>query len=76
MEKWRQNGAALKETMRYSTVGLELALAILFGYFAGEALDDWLGTTPWLMLVMVVIGSAAGFLNLFRLARKFSKGDK
>jgi ATP synthase protein I len=49
-----------------STVGLELALSVGLGYLAGDALDGWLGTAPWLMLVMVVLGSAAGFYNLYR----------
>jgi ATP synthase protein I len=34
---------------------------------AGLLLDRWLGTWPWLFLLMFVMGSAAGLLNVFRL---------
>ena len=30
-------------------------------------LDRWLGTWPWLFLLMFVMGSAAGILNVYRL---------
>jgi ATP synthase protein I len=33
----------------------------------GLLLDRWLGTKPWLFLLMFMMGSAAGVLNVFRL---------
>jgi len=36
----------------------------------GVALDRWLGTTPWLMLLLLVMGMAAGVLNAMRAARR------
>lgn len=74
-DKWRRYGANMKETMRYSTVGIELAMAILVGYLAGDWLDDLFGTRPILMLVMVGVGSTAGFMNLYRVARKIGRED-
>jgi len=37
------------------------------GAFGGHALDDWLGTKPWLFLLGFILGAAAGFLNVVRL---------
>jgi len=49
-----------------SGVGLTLVISTVLGLYGGLALDRWLGTSPWLMLVGLLLGIAAGFLNLFR----------
>jgi ATP synthase protein I len=50
-----------------SRVGLELVAATVLGAGLGYALDRWLGTGPWLLVVGVVLGAAAGFLAVYRL---------
>lgn len=50
-----------------SRVGLELVAATLIGAGLGYALDRWLGTGPWLVVVGVVLGTAAGFFGIYRL---------
>ena len=50
-----------------SRVGLELVAATLLGAGLGYGLDRWLGTGPWLLVVGVVLGAAAGFLAVYRL---------
>jgi ATP synthase protein I len=49
-----------------STVGITLVLATVIGLAAGYYADRWLGTTPWLTLVGLLLGIAAGFVSLFR----------
>lgn len=49
-----------------SGVGLTLVISTVLGLYGGLALDRWLGTSPWLMLVGLLLGIAAGFINLFR----------
>ncbi len=44
----------------------ELVAAVLVGGLIGYGLDQWLGTTPWLFLVMFLIGFAAGVRNVMR----------
>jgi ATP synthase protein I len=57
-------------------VGLTLVVATVIGLGAGYYLDGWLGTKPWLMLVGLGFGIAAGFVNLFRAVKKLEKdGD-
>jgi len=46
--------------------GIELAVAILAGLFGGHWLDGRFNTSPWLLLVGVFLGAAAGFYNLVR----------
>jgi ATP synthase protein I len=49
-----------------SGVGLTLVVATVLGLWGGYVLDGWLGTTPWLTLLGLLFGIAAGFVNLFR----------
>jgi ATP synthase protein I len=47
-------------------IGTELVAALLVGVGIGVLLDYWLGTKPWMLIVFFVLGSAAGFLNVYR----------
>ena len=49
-----------------SGVGLTLVIATVLGLWGGYVLDGWLGTAPWLTLVGLLLGIAAGFVNLLR----------
>jgi len=49
-------------------VATELVIAVAFGVGAGWALDRWLGTSPWLLLVFIFLGMGAGILNVYRIA--------
>jgi F0F1-type ATP synthase assembly protein I len=59
----------LKLAARFASAGLELAASIVLGYFGGRAADRWLGTAPYLGYAGLLLGIAAGFRSLFRLAR-------
>ena len=48
-------------------LGTELTSGILVGLLMGYAIDQVLGTKPWGLVVMVLLGAAAGILNIFRL---------
>ncbi|MCS6890107.1 MAG: AtpZ/AtpI family protein [Rhodovarius sp.] len=56
--------------------GVEVVSALMVGVGLGLLLDRWLGTWPWLFLVMFLVGSAAGVLNVYRLfnPRKRDRG--
>lgn len=47
-------------------LGSEFIAAILVGSGIGYFLDRWLGTAPWLMLLMLLLGFGAGVLNVTR----------
>lgn len=52
--------------------GMRLATELIGGVIAGSAigwfLDQWLGTKPWLFILFFLLGTAAGMLNLIRVA--------
>ncbi len=54
-------------------MGLRLATEVVVGVGGGAGvgwgLDHWLGTQPWLMVVFLLLGGAAGVLNAYRAAR-------
>lgn len=59
-------GEALGYALR---LGVELVAGVAVGGFIGWALDRWLGSAPFLMVVFLVLGAAAGMMNVFRAAR-------
>ena len=67
-DKNQSPGSALGLAMR---IGVELVSALAIGLAIGWLLDAWLGTRPWLMLVFILLGGAAGILNVYRMARGF-----
>jgi F0F1-type ATP synthase assembly protein I len=48
-------------------------LAIVIGAACGYYLDQWLGTGPWLFLLFILFGLAAGITNVYRTAGRFLK---
>jgi len=49
-------------------LGIEMVSALAVGVGIGWLLDEWLGTRPWLMILFFFLGSAAGILNVIRVA--------
>lgn len=49
-----------------SSIGIALVLSTVIGLAGGYYADRWLGTTPWLTLIGLILGIVAGFVNLFR----------
>jgi ATP synthase protein I len=53
-----------------SAVGLSFVFAILIGLGAGLWLDSKLGTSPWLFLLGLGLGFAAGVVNIYKVTRR------
>ncbi|GIW71958.1 MAG: hypothetical protein KatS3mg102_1500 [Planctomycetota bacterium] len=51
---------------RYAALGPVFAGAVVIGYFFGRALDGLLATAPWLTLVGIGLGTAAGMREVLR----------
>lgn len=71
-----KRGSALGKAFRIST---ELVVGVFVGGFIGWALDNWLmpklgvNTSPLFLIVFLLLGIAAGFLNVFRAAREMGE---
>ena len=61
---------AWKALGELSSIGMALVVATVLGLVAGYYADRWLGTKPWLLLLGLGLGIAAGFVNLFRSVKR------
>nr|HEX4316209.1 AtpZ/AtpI family protein [Kofleriaceae bacterium] len=61
-----RKGKSLYQGLSASSVGLELGLSVAIGVGVGLYLDDRFGTTPWLLLLFIGFGLAAGFRGVLR----------
>ncbi|MGN6375945.1 MAG: AtpZ/AtpI family protein [Sphingomonas sp.] len=64
----RREGAA--ESKGWA-VGIEFVGAVLVGALIGFLLDQWLGTTPWLMIVFLLLGFGAGLRRAMATSKQF-----
>jgi ATP synthase protein I len=55
------------------SAGLAFAFSVVIGLGGGLALDRWLGTSPWLFFAGLVVGFAAGVLNLVQASNAASR---
>ena len=66
----KQAGSAQKAIELAMRLGVEMVAAMVIAVVIGWGLDKLLHTSPWLMIVMVPVGLAAGLRNLVRAAGK------
>ncbi len=53
---------------------IEMVVGVGVGAFVGWWLDRWLGTAPILLVVMLLLGFAAGALNAYRASQAYTAG--
>lgn len=49
---------AMESYARYSSIGFQMLAAMLLGAFGGLQLDKWLQTSPWLTVLLTLLGVA------------------
>jgi ATP synthase protein I len=73
-ESEEDNGSQRRMLGTAFRIGVDMVVALAVGFWIGKSLDQWLGSGPWLMLVFLLLGGAAGMLNVYRYARGFGSG--
>jgi ATP synthase protein I len=53
-------------------IAVEMISALLVSGGIGWFLDDWLGTRPWVMLAMLLVGCGIGLRNTYRTAMRLN----
>ena len=61
----QSTGSAMNLGFRVLT---EFVAAVVVGALLGWQLDVWLGTAPICLIVLLALGTAAGFWNVYRIA--------
>ena len=60
-------------------IGFQLAATVFVFLFTGRWLDGRFGTAPWLTMICVFVGAAAGFYSMYRklmAAQKRARDEK
>jgi ATP synthase protein I len=65
-----------KQLARYSSIGLEMGFSVAIGAAMGYFLDKYFNTTPWLMILFLILGIVAAFRSLFRLMKDIDKDER
>lgn len=80
LKKREADHAASAKTSEYSSaaaigmrIAVELLSAVLVGGAVGFVLDRLAGTRPLFLALFLLLGGAAGFLNVYRLAQAEEK---
>lgn len=69
--KKKGQGGALQALALTTTIGMELAITVVLGYYGGQYLDQRFATGPWLMLAGVLVGLAAGIVGVYKTLQGF-----
>jgi len=70
----RRNKTTMQRAAEYSSLAMVLPAATITGYLIGYWLDKQFGTT-WIRIVLLILGSVGGFIQLIRQIMQDSKDD-
>lgn len=65
----------LKLITKYSAGTLEMGVSVAIGIGIGYWLDSVFDTSPWLLLLWLLAGVAAGFRSLYRVVKKLEQEE-
>ena len=56
--------------------GLMMGASILIGYYLGSYIDRKLGTSPWFMLVFLILSIVGAFVKFIQSIKEINDNDK
>jgi len=71
----------IKSVSHIGSFGLTMGACILMGYYLGKYIDTKLGTTPWFMIILILLFMVGAFIKFVQETRAVSdkqagkKGD-
>jgi ATP synthase protein I len=69
----KETRLAIRELAYYSSLGFSVSFSIFIGLFVGVYLDRRFGISPWLTLIGLGLGIAAGYKNIALALQKSRK---
>jgi F0F1-type ATP synthase assembly protein I len=66
----------IQQMSSYSYVGIFFGIAICLGLGAGRWADRRWHTDPWLTIAGIILGVAAGFVELYKVSKKALKDEE
>lgn len=52
-------------------IGVEMAVTVTAGFYGGRFLDGQFNTAPWLMIMGILLGVAAGIYGIITIVKRF-----
>ncbi len=70
---WQQS---MREIAPLLSFGVQIALTMGLFVGAGYLLDQWLGTEPWILLVLAILGIVSVFARLYRMVSDLNSASR
>lgn len=70
-DKGKTGSGVLRGLGTLASLGITLVAATFIGLVIGIYLDKYFHTAPWLTIIFLLFGIAAGFKNMYSLAKKY-----
>jgi len=67
----KERKAILRAMGLMSQIAFTFLACVVIGVFVGRFLDDRLGTTPWLLILLTLMGCISAFKSMIDLSKKF-----
>lgn len=67
--KKSNSSETLKILAYFSQIGVTMGASIIIGVLLGKYLDEWLGTSPWLLLIFSLLGAGAAIKSLLTMPK-------
>jgi F0F1-type ATP synthase assembly protein I len=65
-KKRRPPNSALQALAVTTTIGAELSITVVLGYYGGKYLDGIFASGPWFLLAGVLVGLAVGVVGVYK----------
>jgi ATP synthase protein I len=72
----KEDKKTFMQAVMASTIGYQVAFAPFIGIGIGVLIDSKIGTFPYLTIIFLFVGIAAGGLNYYRFAKQQQEEDK
>ena len=72
----KQSAASMSGAAVGFRIAIEILAAVAVGVGIGLALDTWLGTKPWLLILFCLLGFGGAMTNVMRTARELDRKRK
>ena len=72
----KEKNSIMLSVAPYLTLGAQLAITVVVFFFIGKYADEYFGTKPWLMILLIMVGVVGGMIKFFRTVIELSKKEE